>query len=427
MRLPRAGARPLIGRPARALLVLLAAIGSCAARPPQAAAGTEEWSTFNPEAQESDDESTIDHFLTRPQRAWRDEWEHSTQAFRTSQGCINAGQWFIHTDLKLRAPLGRRAEFRLLIRQSESDAESFNYTDLQFRFPTRWGTPGAWFRPLYDKSRQDFSLTWEFGADTTAEQLQLAFTLEDVFNNLWAFRQTQVGGLSEPYQRRPYEPGVRWVSRHDRVRAELTGRWLTPSRKRVIDYSQAVSDRSVTIWGTLATASVELNLAGIEWDFSADNQQAFSTDAPVDGSSGNAENFRRRWTLEAALRRPIIPQVTAELRYFYQDRDARRGPPFGPSDFGALDRVIQGELRWQMLPSLAGRAGGMYDRITVGEDGPYHPFTYGTRNESRAYLGLDVRIGKVTVAGVEGIELDPEKYPVWLWHDKGFLSMQATF
>jgi hypothetical protein len=405
----------------------MAALLALAAHPPRAVAGTEEWSTFDPEAQESDDESTIDHFLTRPQRAWRDEWERSSQAFRTSQGCLTSGQWFIRSDLKLRTALGNRAEFRLLLRQSETDAESFNYTDLQFRFPTHWGTPGAWFRPIYDKSRQDFSLTWDVGADTTAEQLQLAFTIEDVFNNLWAFRQTQVGGLSEPYERRPYEPGVRWVSRHDRLRAEVAGRWLTPSRKRVIDYAQPVPDRVQTIWGTIGEASFELRLAGLECDLSADNQQAFSTDAPVDGSSPVLGNFRRRWTLEAALRGTVTPTLVAELRYLYQERDALRGTLYGPSQFGALDRVVQGELRWQLRPAVAGRAGGMFDRVNVGESGPYHPFSYGTRNESRAYLGLDLRFGKVTVAGVEGIELDPEKYDVWLWHDKGFLAMQATF
>ena len=418
----RAGARHAVRACA-----LCAALIALAAHPPQAAAGTEEWSTFNPEAQETDDESLLDHMLNRPQRAWRDEWEHAPTAFRTSQGCLTSGVWYIDSDLKLRAPLGRHADFGLRIRQLETDAETFTYTDFQFRFPTHWGTPGAWFRPMNDKSRQDFSLTWDFGADTTAEQLQLAFTLEDTFNNLWAFRQTQVGGLSEPYAVRPYEPGLRWVSRHERVRAEVSGRWLTPSRKRVTDYALPVPDRNVTLWGTLATASVEVRFAGLEWDVAADNQQAFSTDAPVDGSAGNAADFRRRWGVEAAVRRDLRPDLAAELRYRYQDRDTRRGPPFGPSAFGALDRLVIGELRWQARRTVAGRVGGMYDRITVGEFGPYHPHTYGTRNESRSYVGLDVRLGSVTLSGVEGIEMDPEPYDVWLWHDKGFLAMQARF
>ena len=76
---------------------------------PPAFAGTEQFSTFDVEAQEEDDESLLDHLLTRPPRAWRDEWEHSTQAVRTSQGCLTSGQWFIDTQLKLSAPLGERA------------------------------------------------------------------------------------------------------------------------------------------------------------------------------------------------------------------------------------------------------------------------------------------------------------------------------
>jgi hypothetical protein len=315
----------------------------------------------------------------------------------------------------------------VLLRQSEDDAASYNYADFLFRFPTRWGTPGTWMRPLYDKSRQDFSLTWDFGADTTAEQLQLAFTLEDMFNNLWAFRQTQVGGLSEPYRKRPYEPGVRWVSRHDRLRVEVSGRWLTPSDKRVIDSSLPVPDRIVTIWGTLAQASVEATFAGLEWDLATDNQQAFSTDAPVDATSGDAAHFRRRWSVETALRRRIRPGLTGELRYLYQERDTRRGPPYGNSTFGALDRMAQAELRWQFRPAFAARVGGMFDRINVAEGGPIHLFSYGTRNESRTYIGLEARMANVTLAGVEGIEMDPEPYPVWFVHDKGFLQLQARF
>jgi hypothetical protein len=53
--------------------------------------------------------------------------------------------------------------------------------------------------------------------------------------------------------------------------------------------------------------------------------------------------------------------------------------------------------------------------------------TYGTRKESRAYLGLIARFGRVSIQGVEGIELDHEPYEVTLWHDKGFLQLQSTF
>ena len=158
---------------------LLAAVCALAALPHLARAGTEEWSTFDPEAQELNDESLLDHVLNRTPREWRDAWERSPRALRTSQGCLTAGVWFIQSELKLATPLGNRAEFGLLYRQGDTDAESFNYADFQVRFPTRWGSPGAWFRPLRDKSRQDFALTWAAGTDTSSEQLELAFSLED--------------------------------------------------------------------------------------------------------------------------------------------------------------------------------------------------------------------------------------------------------
>ena len=415
--------RPFAAAITAAACILLA----LAAAPQRAHAGTEEWSTFDPEAEELDDESTIDHILNRPQPQWRDTWEHSSRAFRTSQGCLTAGVWYIQSELKLDTPLGRRAEFGLYYRQNETDAESFNYADFRLRYHTRWGTPGGWFRPLKDKSRQDFALTWAAGSDTSAEQLELAFSLEDVFNNLWAFRQTQVGGLSEPYKRRPYEPGIRWVSRHDHLRAEVSGRWLTPSRKRVIDYNKPDPDRVVTLWGTLAEGSLELRTGVWLWRLATANQQARSTDAPLDNSAGNALNFRRRWSAEAAVGRPIVPALTAELRVLYQDRDARRDPPIGPTEFGALDRVAMLSLHWQARPTLGVKVGGMFDRVNVGEQGPYRPHSDGTRNESRGFVGLDLRFGNVTFSGYEGIELDPERYPVWHHHDKGFLSMQAKF
>src|SRR5262249_6777702 len=142
-------------------------------------AGSEEWSTFHVATQEGDDESILDHALTEFPLAWRSEWEHSRLALRTSQGCLTSGQWFDHTDMKLATPLGKHSEFGLLLRMNEDDSQAFQYIDFQFRFHTAWGTPGAWFRPFYDKSRQDFALTWQFGADTTSQQLQLAFAFED--------------------------------------------------------------------------------------------------------------------------------------------------------------------------------------------------------------------------------------------------------
>src|SRR5439155_6824829 len=170
---------------------------------------------------------------------------------------------------------------------------------------------------------QDFAFTWDAGADTSREQLQLAFSVEDVFNNLWAFRQTQVGGLSEPYERRPYEPGLRWVSRHQRLRIELSGRYLSPSRKRIIDFGSPMPNRRATIWGTLGDASLEARMLGTTWGVSAHNQQAFSTDQAIDLSDAPHAFFRREWWIDAMARRELPHALTAETHYFYQQRDAR--------------------------------------------------------------------------------------------------------
>ena len=197
-------------------------------------AGTEEWSTFDVFAQEEDDESVIDHVLTRPPEAWRDEWERSTRAFRTSQGCLTSGQWLVDTDLKLRTSMGGPARFGLDVRDEQSDRGAFTYFDLSLRVPTSGlGIPGFWFRPFHDKSRQDFSVFWEAGAETAAAFAHLAFTFEDAFNNLWAFRQTRVGNASESYERHPYEPALAARLSGARGRLEVEGQWLTPSRKRL--------------------------------------------------------------------------------------------------------------------------------------------------------------------------------------------------
>src|SRR5439155_25018591 len=173
IRRSRASVRESRGRPGRSVKrsplssgVIALALALCLG-PRVGRAGTEEFSPFDVEQQEEDDESLLDHLLTRAPRAWRAEWERAPQAFRTQQGCLTSGQWLIHSDLKLETALGSRARLGVKLRQYEDDAANFNYLDLTFRFPTRFGTVGALFRPLYDKSRQDFGVTWEAGADTS--------------------------------------------------------------------------------------------------------------------------------------------------------------------------------------------------------------------------------------------------------------------
>ncbi len=406
---------------------LIAAAAAMALLPPSAGparAGTEEFSTFSVEAQEEDDESLLDHILTRTPRGWAEEWERAPLALRTAQGCLTSGQWINETDLKLRTALGTRAWFGLNLQQNEDDRATYDYLDLSFHFPTRLGTFGAMFRPFHDKSRQDLALMWDMGADTSTFQLRAVFGLEDVFNNFWEFRQARVGGTSEPYLRHPWEPGLRLVVRPPGLRVEVGGRYLTPSTKRVV---ASTGDHIATLWGTLAWASIDAQALGIEWEARSTNHQAASSDHALGTPQPDGRDFRRQWSVEAAARRRIGSRLTAETRWLYQDRTQQHAPLVWPPRFQAVDRVLQLETVWAATPTVALRVGGLHDRISVRPSGVRISSSYGTRTESRAYVGVMARFGRVSVQGVEGIELDHEPYEVWLVHDKGFLQLQTTF
>ena len=412
---------------ARSLARWLAAFALLVAA--QARAGTEEFSTFHTVSQEEDDESLLDHVLGRPPRMWRDEWERAPQGIRTSQACLTSGQWMILTDMKVLSTLGRSSHLGVDLRQSVSDISSFEYIDFSFLFPTRVGTAGAMFRPFFDKSRQDFAFIWQTGADTTSFDARVVFTVEDMFNNLWAWRQTRVGNESEPYLRHPYEPALRLRGRGDTWRAEISGQYLTPSTK-LVDGNIGL-EHEATLWGTLGTASVEATLLGFTWELRSWNQQARSTSEPVDFSTGPNDNWRRQWQTEAALGRGFGSRVGADLRWIYQSRNETWGPPLGPGTFDGIDRLLQLDVRWIATRTLVVRAGGMHDRVGIAKSGYQPYFTWGTRVESRAYVGLIARFGRVSVEGNEGIELDPEHYDVarvlGIPHDKGVLKLQATF
>ena len=426
MRPPGHPAPPVTGA-ARRIALLLALILPPAALPGPARASTEEFSTFDVQRMEEDDESFLDHLLVRPPAEWREEWERSPQAFRTSQGCFTSGQWFTQNELKTTSPLGRRARFGLRLDQVESDVLTYENLDLWFLFPQRLGTLGLMFRPFYDKSRQDFALSWEIGADSTRNQLRLVYGLEDLFNNLWVWRQTRVGESGQPYERHPWEPALKAALRRPRWRLELEGKWLTLARRRVGGYDTTPQDRVETLWGTWGTAAFEARAGGVLWMARTENRQARSTDQVLGPSAGDARNSRRLWQAELAARRAAGQTVTVEGRWLYADRMESYRPPLADARFHAIARTLQLEARWAAQPRLTVRLGGLFDRVGIHESGTLGRFDQGTRNESRAYLGLVARFGRVSVSGIEGVELDPERYDVWHHHDKGFLLLQTTF
>ena len=110
----------------------------------------------------------------------------------------------------------------------------------------------------------------------------------------------------------------------------------------------------------------------------------------------------------------------------YQDRDQTYGPPAGPGQFAGIDRLVTLDAAYRIHPWLTARLGGLYDRIAIAQSGSV-PAGYGSRRESRAYVGLMARFGRVSMTATEGLELDSEPYVVWWIHDKGVLQLQATF
>jgi len=407
-------------RPGLALLVAAVLVAG------PARASVEEFSGFDVAMMEEDDENMLDHFLSRPPDAWRDEWERSNAGFRSSEGCLTSGLWYLANDFRSRAPLGSRAWMDVQFRQVNDDEAAWQWLQLDFRYPTsRFGTPGWRFRPSYDKSQQDFAALWDYGDGATPLQVQAVFTFEDLFNSLWEFRQARVGNHSEPYRAHPFEPALRVVSRGAHHRVELSGTWLTPSRKLIRDPLVAL-DGSYSLWGSKAFVLAEAGASGWLGIARFEGIQALSS-RPYDAQPGDGREYRRRWTAELALRRELTPALRVEARYVYQARAQDWRPPIADATFRALDRMPVVELDWTVKDDLALRVGAMYDRIGIGTRGAVPSFTYGSRKESRAFIGLQARFGRVRVQGVEGIELDAEPYEVTFHHDKGFLQMQTAF
>jgi hypothetical protein len=395
--------------------------------PRAAHANAEEFSTFSAERQEEDDESALDHLLARDPRAWREEWERSPQALRTSQGCLTSGQWIDRTQLKLETALGQRARFGVVLNQRFDNIMSYDDLALSFRFPVMTGRIAADFHPSYDKSRQDFAVGWDTGPDTSAFHLSVTFMIEDMLNNLWAWRQTRVGDLSEPYVKHPYLPQFAMISRHDAWRLDLGGRYLTPSEKQVNRYGTNDTPTLQTLWGTYGWAGVEAHVMGFGWEARTENLQALGTGEPLDHSSGNRLDFRRQWSAEGTVSRALGARYLVLGRYIYQARTELYGQSLGPGRFDALDRIGQIELARTFAPGWAVRAGALYDRVAFAREGVTLATSEPRQKESRAYITLAARFGKVSLEGTEGIELDLEPYEVMYHHDKGFLKLQTTF
>jgi hypothetical protein len=397
------------------------------ALPGPARASSEEFSSFDVLRTEEDDESFFDHLLLRPPLEWRDEWARAPQAFRTTQGCFTSGQWSLAHELRVSTPLGRRARFGLELKQLSDDLQTYERLDLWFLFPQRVGTVGVMFRPMYDKSRQDLALMWEAGADSTPNQLRLVFGFEDLFNNLWAWRQSRVGGNAEPYERHPWEPGLKAALRRDRWRIEVEGRWLTPSRKRAQSLENLDGEHVQTSWGAYGTALLEARVVGVTWIGRTEGRQARDTDRPALSETGDGMKARHMWVGELGARRAFGPRVGVEANWLYAERAQSQRAPLPEGSFRGLDRTVQVEGHWAVRPNLTVRLGGLYDRVGVRRTAPDGIAREAPRNESRAYFGFMARIGRLRVTAVEGIELDPESYEVWNHHDKTSLLMQTTF
>jgi hypothetical protein len=412
-------------RSARCGLALLAILALLLPR--LARANSEEFSTFNVEQQEEDDETVMDHLLARQPREWRDEWERSAQAFRTSQGCVTSGQWIELNQLKLDTALGKQARFGLNYDQVHDNTQSWDDLALRFIYPQRAGRLSVDFHPSFDKSRQDFALTWDTGRDTSAFYLSATFMIEDMLNNLWAWRQARVGAQSEPYLRHPYEPQLVMISRHPTWRIETGGRYLTPSIQEVSDLNSTATISQQTLWGVLGWGAIEADAPFVHAEVRTLNQQALSTNQPTDFSTGDNHNFRRQWSTEGTLSHDFGQLGYLFVRYLYQGRTQNYGLPLADGRFDAVDRIYQLEFGHAFDAHWRLRAGGLYDRLGYSRVGTTLATSEDRKKESRAYVTVQGRFGNVSVEGTEGIELDSEPYQVVFHHDKGFLKLQSTF
>lgn len=407
-------------------LRLLAALALAVLLAPVARASVEEFSTYDLARMETDDENFLDHWLTRQPASWYREYDAAKNAFRTSQGCYTSGEWYMRHDFKARAEFGEHAYMDVGFQMVSDDIASWQWLRLDFRWPTSGaGTFGFRFAPTADKANQDFSALWDWGVPGDPLQIRAVFTVEDMFNSLWSFRQSQVGDHSEPYHSHPVEPALWVATEGKRHRFEIGGKWLTPLAKDIVDPDPA-RNGTYALWGAKGAmlAEVSFDRWAMDARFETEQTQSSASSALVPGTG---RKYCRRWFAEGAARRAIGERWTAEARGAYQDRTQDWRPPPSLANMRALDRGVALEFAGDLRENWRLRVGAMHDRVGIAEQGNIPAFTYGTRTESRAYVGLEARFGRIRVQGIEGIELDEEPYEVSFHHDKGFLQLQAVF
>src|SRR5207248_6906011 len=117
----------------------------------RARASYEEFSTLDVGREEEDDENLLDHVLVQQPPDWQAEWRAAKNAFRTSEGCFTAGQWYLDHDLKVQVPMGDTTSMVLAIREVSDDESTYGWTRFDLRFPIRHtGLWGLRFAPTFD-------------------------------------------------------------------------------------------------------------------------------------------------------------------------------------------------------------------------------------------------------------------------------------
>jgi hypothetical protein len=402
----------------------------CLLLPARARASYEEFSTLNVGVTEGDDEYMFDQELVRSPFYWHDEYNQTTNAFRSSMGCFTAGNWHIDNNLKLTVPLGDTVKFTLDYLDYADMESIYGWTRLEARFPVfHTGMWGFRYTPNFEKSRQDFALFWEHGNAFTPLQVQTVFTLEDGFNNFWAQRQVKVGGQPEPYIRHPYEPAASITWRGKGPKFSLNAKWLTPSTKQ-FETTDSATRRIEKLWGAKGNGTVSQRI-GRTTIASAFEMVTSSSYAYWDQVPGDHHLFARRWRIDGSLTQDFGEDAHVAVRYYYMDRTQVWRPPFANTTLKVIDRCVFLDSWFKAPWDMGARIGLLRDRVTVWHDGGIYGLpgfdSQGTRYEDRAILSLHKMFGKVRLQGIEGIELDKEPYPVTFHHDKGFLFMQTTF